>query len=131
MVHRLLSYQPFLNGRMSTYALSTWEEVFKYSGASQDEEELEDAMKIKLQNYLKEKRGNITTDYLKFWKSNTLLGIIMAGKKLRFWPKSAIFSQVNNFPCHNKNPPTQLFGFLGGMAHNTLHVSFNISNKHI
>ena len=24
MVHRLLSYQPFLNGRMSTYALSTW-----------------------------------------------------------------------------------------------------------
>ena len=30
-----------------------------------------------------------------------------------FWPKSAIFCKVNNFPRYNKNPPTQLFGFLG------------------
>ena len=60
---------------------------------------------------------------------NTLLGIIMAGKKWRLWPKSAIFFPVNNFPRHNKNPLTQLFGFLGGMGHGTLHLAFNISNK--
>ena len=40
---------------------------------------------------------------------------------------SAIFFPVNNFPRHNKNPPTQLFGFLGGMGHDT----FNMFNKHI
>ena len=36
------------------------EEVFEDSGASQDEEELKDAMRIELQIYLKEKRSNIT-----------------------------------------------------------------------
>ena len=55
----------------------------------------------------------------------------MAGEKWRFWPKSAIFFLVNNFPHHNKNTPTQLFGFLGGMGHETLHVAFNMFNKHI
>ena len=52
-------------------------------------------------------------------------------EKRRFWPKSAIFFPVNNFPRRNKNPPTQLFGFLGGMSHDTLHVAFNMFNKHI
>ena len=40
----------------------------------------------------------------------------MAGKKWRFWPKSAIFFPVNNsiiFPAITKNPPIQLCGFLG------------------
>ena len=54
----------------------------------------------------------------------------MAGKKCRFWPKSAIFFPLNNFPRHNKNPPTQLFEFLGGMGHDTLHVAFNMINQH-
>ena len=45
---------------------SGWDKVFEDSGASQDEEELEDAMRIELQNYLKEKRRKITTDSLKF-----------------------------------------------------------------
>ena len=45
---------------------SGWKEVFEDSGASQEKEELEDAMRIKLQKYLKEKRSNITTDSLKF-----------------------------------------------------------------
>ena len=43
----------------------------------------------------------------------------MAGKKWRFWPKSAIFFPVNNFPAIKK-PQTQLFGFLGGMGHDIL-----------
>ena len=38
------------------------DKVSEDSGASQDEVELEDAMRIKLQNYLKEKRGKITTE---------------------------------------------------------------------
>ena len=45
---------------------SGWDKVFEDSGASQDKEELEDAMKIELQIYLKEKRSNITMDFLKF-----------------------------------------------------------------
>ena len=32
----------------------------------------------------------------------TLLGVFMAGKKWRFWPKSAIFFPVRYFPHHNK-----------------------------
>ena len=32
---------------------SGWDKVLEYSGASQDEEEQEDAMRIELQNYLK------------------------------------------------------------------------------
>ena len=55
----------------------------------------------------------------------------MPGKKWRFWPKSAIFFPVTNFPHHYKNPPTHLFGFLGGMGHDTLPVAFDMFNKHI
>ena len=43
---------------------------------------------------------------------DTLLGIIIAGKKCSGFGLS---------------PPTQLFGFLGGMGHDTLYVAFNIS----
>ena len=56
------------SGQSSTN--SGWEEVFEDSEASQDKEELEDAMRIELQIYLKEKRSNITMDSLKFWKAN-------------------------------------------------------------
>ena len=35
----------------------------------------------------------------------------MAGKKWRFWPKSAIFFPVNNFPAIIKK--TRLLSFLG------------------
>ena len=49
---------------------SGWDKVFEDSGASQDEEELEDALRIELQIYLKEKRSNITMDSLKCWKAN-------------------------------------------------------------
>ena len=57
--------------------------------------------------------------FLAFLDTITLLGIIMAGVKWRFFP-------VNNFPRHNKNPPTQLFGFLG---HDTMQVAVNMFNK--
>ena len=46
------------SGQSSTN--SGWEEVFEDSGASQDKEELEDAMRIELQIYLKEKRSNMS-----------------------------------------------------------------------
>ena len=36
----------------------------------------------------------------------------MAGKKWRFWPKSAIFFPVKNFPAIIK-PTDSAFGFLG------------------
>ena len=45
---------------------SGWEEVFEDSVASQDIKELEDAMRIELQIYLKEKRSNTTMDSLKY-----------------------------------------------------------------
>ena len=62
----------------------------------------------------------------------SLLGIIIAGKKWRFWPKSAIFFSVNNFPHHNnKKKPDSDFWALGVMGHDTLHVAFNMFNKHI
>ena len=50
---------------------SVWDQVFEDSGTSEDEEDLEDALRIELQNYLKEKRSDITTDPLKFWKNNS------------------------------------------------------------
>ena len=54
----------------------------------------------------------------------------MAGKKWRFWPESAIFFLVNNFPRHNKTRRLSLLGFWGGMDHDTLLLicSINIFN---
>ena len=54
---------------------SSWYKVFEYSGASQDEEELEDTMRIELKNYLKEKRSKITTESLKFWKAKIIVSL--------------------------------------------------------
>ena len=54
----------------------------------------------------------------------------MAGKKWRFWTNSAIFFPVNNFPAIIK-PADSAFRVSGGMGQETLHVAFNIFNKHI
>ena len=49
---------------------SIWDKVFDDSGTSQDEEDQEDASRIELQNYLKEKRSPRTIDPLCWWKVN-------------------------------------------------------------
>ena len=54
----------------------------------------------------------------------------MAGKKWRFWPKSAIFFPVKNFPAIIK-PTDSAFWVFGGMGHETVHVAFSMFNKHI
>ena len=52
----------------------------------------------------------------------------MAGKKWRFWPKSAIFFPVNNFPAIIKTADSA-FWVSGGMGHDTLHVALICSIK--
>ena len=56
----------------------------------------------------------INTVYLHVaWDYAYLTRVIMAGKKWRFWPKSAIFFLVNNFPRHNKIRRLSFLGFWG------------------
>ena len=47
---------------------SVWGEVFDESGTSQDEDDQEDASRIELQNYLKERRSQMSTGFLSWWK---------------------------------------------------------------
>ena len=54
----------------------------------------------------------------------------MAGKKWRFWPKSAMFSRSIILLAIIK-PADSAFWVSGGMGHDTLHVAFYKFNKHI
>ena len=72
-------------------------------------------------------RVEIEFDYLEIY---TLLGIIMAGKSGGFGLSPPHFSRRIIFPTIIK-PAESAFWDSGGMGHDTLHVAFNMLNKHI
>ena len=80
-----------------------FDKVFDDSGTSQDEEDLEDASRIELQNYLKEKRCVMTTDPQEHRKINRLKYPVLAKLVKRFHctppgsaPSERMFSTAKN-----------------------------------